>query len=236
MKSVSIKFGFVLATVLVVVGLVFALNRQSVAATSPEKISQMAENNNLTAPTLAPVSKPADSQATVKSVKGIEIELKGIGMDGDRFGVDFCFTPPSQADWLIGSSPEDVTLTVGDVTIPYKGFNVLDPKTDGVDYKSDHCSRAFFLLDKEYDLSNVTITINRLVTSVPEQPDCAKVQERLNKNKTGIEIKCKSEPGSFGYEITKKPEKESADKIDKKIRDAFSDIFEGPWVFETGIK
>jgi len=86
------------------------------------------------------------------------------------------------------------------------------------------------------DLTEFTLILKRLVTSIPERPDCNKAQEKLNAARTGIIIQCLEGESTFGYEVLKMPETMTDAQARTVVAEALSDIVRGPWVFSTGLK
>ena len=174
------------------------------------------------------------SYVTKQQVNGIEIEVVGKQVVENFLLANICFQLPDDKDWLLGNRPEDIVLTVGDKTISHSGWSAIDLKTDakGVNIR---CDQVKFSLSGQEDLSSFVITVNHLITSIPEIPDCDKAQAKLDKKETGIKIKCSKTESSFSYEITKKPESLSDYEVQRSIGIAFSETVDGPWVFTDSI-
>jgi len=193
---------------------------QEIAAVNPiTDNSSHAANSDFNKPTYV----------TKQQVNGIEIEIVNKQLLDNFLLVDVCFQLPSDADWLLSTHPEDVTLTVGDTTILHSGWRDLDEITKSHGNKM-RCDRISFQVDRQEDLSSFVVTINQLVTSVPEIPDCDKAQAKLDKKNTGIKIKCSKTESSFSYEIAKKPGNISDSELRQSVEDAFTDKVNGPWV------
>lgn len=166
---------------------------------------------------------------TKQQVNGIEIEIVNKQLMGNFLLVDVCYQLPSDADWLLSTHPEDITLTIGDTTILHSGWKDLDETTKSNGNKM-RCDRISFQVNRQDDLSRFVVTINHLVTSAPESPDCDKAQAKLDKRNTGIKIKCSKTESSFSYEVTKKPGNISDYELRQSIENAFSDTVDGPWI------
>jgi hypothetical protein len=102
--------------------------------------------------------------------------------------------------------------------------------------KTHRCDYLDIYLNTNIDTTTIMIAIRNLSISVPEVPDCVKVQERLNVAQTGIVVKCEHGPGYFDFDILQMPDSISEIAAVEIIREAFHDaIIEGPWVFEIPI-
>ncbi len=165
------------------------------------------------------------------------MQLVGVQLaNSDLLQVDVCFDYPNQEDWLLSNSPDNVFLTVGQQTIFHSGFSEIDVKSDANGNHTQRCDNLNFPVTPGQDLSSFTITINQLVTSVPEQPDCAKVQGKLDSANTGIQISCNAAKGNSGIDIKGKPSNLSDFEARKIVFLSLTDTFQGPWVFTSGIK
>lgn len=214
------------------VGVAFYTHSVSASTTVGFEISKESTNIKLNAPIISEANKP--SNITKQLVNGIEIEIINQQVQDNFLLVDVCFQLPSDSDWLLSTYPDDVILTVGNETIPHSGFGEIDTKTNASGNKT-RCDRVTFQISGQEDLSKFVITINHLVTSIPENPDCDKAQAKLDKKNTGIKIKCSKTDSSFSYEVTQKPGNMSSYETQRPIESAFSETFDGPWAFEIGV-
>lgn len=214
------------------VGAAFYTHSVSASTTVEFAISKESTNIKLNAPINSEANKP--SNITKQLVNGIEIEVINQQVQDNFLLVDVCFQLPSDSDWLLSTYPDDVILTVGDETIPHSGFGEIDTKTNASGNKT-RCDRVTFQISGQEDLSKFVITINHLVTSIPENPDCDKAQAKLDKKNTGIKIKCSKTDSSFSYEATQKPGNMNSYETQRSIESAFSETFDGPWAFEIGV-
>lgn len=182
------------------------------------------------------VSDIPASTSQVQQVNGITIELDAIQKAGEYVQASVCYQLPSAADWLLGNSASDVVLTLADKTIPLWGGSLIEWKTAPDGAKTHRCDRLLFPVAADQDLSALTLTIKRLATSVPEQPDCDRAQEKLTQAGTGIQIQCQHSENAFGYTVEQRPTTMSEGEAQKLVYEAFSEIVQGPWVFTTGLK
>ena len=164
------------------VGVAFYTHSVSASTTVGFEISKESTNIKLNAPIISEANKP--SNITKQLVNGIEIEIINQQVQDNFLLVDVCFQLPSDSDWLLSTYPDDVILTVGNETIPHSGFGEIDTKTNASGNKT-RCDRVTFQISGQEDLSKFVITINHLVTSIPENPDCDKAQAR---NRTTISV------------------------------------------------
>lgn len=171
-----------------------------------------------------------------QEIDDIAIELRDVRREKDFVRVEICYDLPSDADWLPGNSADDVILTVGNKTIPLWGGGFIRWNTAPNGTEKQRCEYLLFPMTGDLDLSYFSITIKRLVTSMPEQPNCIAVQEKLTQAETGIRIQCDHKENAFDYTIDQKPGSMSAEEARQLIYDAFSEIVEGPWVFTGNLK
>ena len=219
---------------LMLAGVAFYAQTSASASTTKEfEISKEVSNINLESP-ISKVDSPPD--ITKQQINGIEIEIINEELMDNLLLVDICYQLPSDADWLLSTYAEDVVLTIGGKDILHSGFAEIETKKNADGKKTHRCDRVSFPIDAQENLSEFSITINHLVTSIPEQPDCDKAQIKLDRENTGIKIKCNKTNPSFSYEVTKKPENMNKYETMKTIENSFSEIIEGPWVFTTGLK
>lgn len=236
------KHGIALTTLVMIIVLVVAvlyasttalasrLNR-SVDSQTSANLDLLTENSSRAS---SSDSNSKTSYVTKQQVNGIEIEVVGKQVVNNFLLVDICFQLPDNQDWLLGARPEDIILTVGDRAIPHAGWSVIDEITnaDGAKFL---CDQVKFQLSGQEDLSNFVITVNHLITSVPEIPNCDKAQAKLDKKNTGIKINCMKTDSLFSYEIKQKPEKMSAYDVQQFIDTAFRETIDGPWVFTDSL-
>jgi len=163
----------------------------------------------------------------VQTVNGIEIQIINVRVTKQSVIAHLCYQLPSDADWLM----EDIQLTNGEETITDHQFGLEEWKLSSDGVKTHRCDYLLIPIKPGMDLSHFTISIGRLATSVPEQPDCDKVQEKLDQTQSGITIKCIRGDYYFGYEILTKPEAMREQDARKVAELAFSDNVFGPWVF-----
>jgi len=162
-----------------------------------------------------------------QTVNGIEIQISNVRVSKQFVAAEVCLQLPNAADWGM----EDIRLTSGEITITDYKYCCGEQRSSPDGNKVFRCDDLLIPIEPKMDLSEFTITIGRLATSVPEQPDCDKVQEKLDQAQSGITIKCIHEDYYFGYEILTKPEAMSEQDARKVAELAFSENVFGPWVF-----
>jgi len=183
------------------------------------------------APTAPPMSLTMTPAAIMSG--GLSVELLSVQVRDGYLETALCYPLPSDADWFIGSAPDDVFITVGAQTVPYVGAGLIEFRTDTSGRNTHRCDYIQFPITKDQDLSRFTLTVQRLVTSQPEQPDCDRAQQKLTAR--GIVIACQHGDQSFTFNITQKPEGMSEEEAQRLVADSFTDIVTGPWVFQTGL-
>lgn len=235
------KHGITLTTLMMIVVLVGAVLYASTivfASTTKKPVDSQASTgvNPMTISTSHTSSSDLNktSYVTKQQVNGIEIEILGKQVANNFLLVDICFQLPNDNDWLLSARPEDVILTVGNNTISHSGWSQIDAKTNANGSKI-RCDLVKFQLSGQEDLSNFVITVNHLITSIPENPDCDKAQAKLDKKNTGIKIKCSKTDSSFSYEVTQKPGNMSSYETQRSIESAFSEAIDGPWIFTDSL-
>lgn len=178
---------------------------------------------------------PLDSGTSLnpQPVNGISVNLIGTNYSDGYLQASVCFQLPSEDDWLLGSSAEDVTLLIGEKRVPIWGFKLIDWKQSAAGNKTHRCDQLYFPVSADEISQPFTITINKLATSIPEHPDCEKAQAKLNSARTGIVIKCKTNTNGGGFEITQKPASIENVQATKLVQEAFSETINGPWVIDA---
>jgi hypothetical protein len=216
------RFGIVFAFVAMVIGIAFM-----VWASYNRKITP-AQAANLPLPPDKSNPAPVMSKTVnaIQTVNGYSLELKEVRWLGSRLLADFCYTLPSEADWII--PPDAAALTVNGETFPHDEYGLM---TMGNEENTLRCVYISFPLRTEVNLSEFSISVDRLMTDVPERPDCAKAQVKLDQAKTGIVIECELMPHISGFSIVQRSPAMSDEEALKIAEDAFSDILEGPWIF-----
>lgn len=178
---------------------------------------------------------PLDSGTSLnpQPVNGISVNLIGTNYSDGYLQASVCFQLPSEEDWLLGGSAEDVTLLVGGKSIPIWGFKLIEWKTSDKGSKTHRCDQLFFAISEDEVSQPFTITIKKLATSIPEHPDCEKAQAKLRTTNSGIAILCKTSSNGGGYEIVEKPAAIENAQAYRLVQEAFSETVNGPWVIEA---
>lgn len=176
----------------------------------------------------------------VKTKNNLKVELLGVQVDGGFLYADICFDFPSDDPaWSLGG-PDNLKLSNGVTEIGVYSIEMIpDPQT-GLLKKDDkgrfigRCDRVGFPLTEGFALENLKISIGKLITDMPETPDCDEVQAKLDSKNTGIKIKCINEPGKSGVELVVKPKDLDDAQAQKMITDAMIESVNGSWEFEVG--
>ena len=249
--------GIVLAAVAIVVGLVFsvpkAANLSSSAEASNAQPASLAdsfdkeireESMSLTdgqineAPVLVPVTSvqsqlPNIPEPIIKVSNGTAVELRGVKMGEKYLEAAICFQQPTtDIAWYPGDSASDVFLTVEDTAIPIWGYTLLDWQVTEDGKILSRCDTLLFPVSTGQELSNFTITIKRLVTDIPEQPDCEAAQQKLSAHE--VVIQCEHGENSFSYDVVQKPAALTETETHDLVHESFMETVSGPWVFTIG--
>lgn len=184
-------------------------------------------------------SRELPTPQTLKNQEGFSLELTYANRSGDFVRAEFCYELPTNEDWQVGKFGQGVTLTAGETTYPVS-HGGLSLKESPVNTQGEkRCSYVDFDVPKEQELGEVAITVDRLMTSLPEVYDCEKAQQKLeNSNKgKGIVVNCRIGDHSSGFDIVNKPMDMSNEKAaELAIDEGFSSTIYGPWKFFINIE
>lgn len=109
-----------------------------------------------------------------------------------------------------------------------KDFSLSDP---------ERCNSIGFDVPYDPSVVSVTLTVPKLLASVPEVVDEERVVVANQKlESTGIEFEYKNEDHGGNIVILKQPEGWTNEQIYDLVWDALADQYEGPWVFTVTIK
>jgi hypothetical protein len=146
-----------------------------------------------------------------------------------------CFQMPSAVDWGLTAS----TLRVGGKEYPFAGGGLLRG-TDGKDFlltDPERCVSIGFNIPYDPTVTSVTLTVPKLLASVPEIIDQERVKmanQRLAA--TGIQFDYENGDHGGNIVIVKQPEGWTDGQIYPLIWDALAEQYEGPWVFTIPIE
>src|SRR6266545_5563318 len=138
---------------------------------------------------------------------GVSIQFTSADRSGEIVRAEFCYQLPTSEDWQLGRRPDDVTLSTDKNTYVHSGGGLSVAEFPVNEKGQTRCSYALFNVPSDQELGEVTFTVTRLVTSLPEQFDCKNAQGKLDKSEKGkgITIKCRNTENSSGFDITSKP-------------------------------
>jgi len=237
-----------IAGALSVAVIVVVANRPASAAAMPvEKalILQTTDSQNPPASADNPLANtaalPKNAYPIAQTKNNIKIELLGVKLKAGFLYADLCFDFPSDNPaWELGG-PDNLKLSNGVAEIGVYSIEMIpDPQT-GLLKKDDQgrfagrCDHVGFPLPQGFALENLKISIEKLVTAMPESPDCSQAQAKLDSKNLGIKIKCPAEPGLSGFEIIAKPNGMDQTLAQTMVTEALVESVEGPWEFEIGI-
>jgi hypothetical protein len=161
--------------------------------------------------------------------------LKDLRMTPSYVEASICFQMPSAVDWGLGAS----TVTVGGKDYPFSGGGLMHgtKKQDFALTDPQRCSTIGFDIAADLSASSLTLTVPRLMASIPEVVPQERVDlanQRLAEE--GIEFKYVVIDHGVNIEIVKRPEGKTDEEIYPKIWDALADQYEGSWVFTVPLK
>jgi hypothetical protein len=186
-------------------------------------------------PTVTAAPKLPPPFPKTQSVNGLDVELLNARILDEQLTIDICHQMPTQEDWIVGNHPEDSFVTINGKNTNLNGFGILYYRTSSGTGKNTHRCDALNFPVSNPDIGKMTLTITEFYTSVPEVPDCAVAQKKLDEAGSGIKFTCNSGEGFFGYDITQKPEGMSDNDARRIVFDSFSSHVKGPWVFDINL-
>ena len=168
----------------------------------------------------------------IQSVEGIEVEF--IAADwrgGQETWVTVCYEIPTDTYWLPGRLPEDVTLSSGSASVPMSSLELVGWRvaTDGG--LTQRCDRIQFRLPEFSASSEYTLTIHQIAADLPDDPDWAELQQRLDASSTGIRIEPLPDAEGFSFALVEKPETMSDLEAHNVVVGMAGDVVKGPWAF-----
>jgi hypothetical protein len=248
--------GIVLVAVAIVVGLVISVPKAADLNNSAEAFSDQPESpvdsfdkevrEGISLTSGLPLDErvviedpPAESQLPiipepiVRVSNGTAVELRSVQMGDKYLEAAICFQQPTtDIAWYPGNSASDVFMTVEDTVIPIWGYNLLDWQVTEEGKILSRCDKLLFPVATDQELRNFTITIKRLVTDIPEQPDCEAAQQKLADHE--VVIQCDHGDNSFSYAVVEKPTALTDSQIHDLVNESFMETLNGPWVFMIG--
>ena len=127
-------------------------------------------------------------------------------------------------------SVDEAYLETDQERIPLEGFSLyrLEIEKQG----ARQCSYLYFPWTRKNGVHHQVkaLVIQALAQDVPEQPDCAAVNQRLREQ--GIETRPASGQGIGGCEVVKKPQDITLEEAYQQVFQALSARLQGPWRFE----
>jgi hypothetical protein len=130
-------------------------------------------------------------------------------------------------------------LTVAGKEYSFSGGGLL-PGTDGKDFlltDPERCSTIGFDIVYDPSATSVTLTVPKLMASIPEVIDKERVDaanQRLAD--TGIEFDYENRDHGGNIVVLKRPEGATDQEIYPLIWDALAEQYEGPWIFTVPIE
>lgn len=162
------------------------------------------------------------------SAAGVDMELARVAVAPSETEIELCYTLPDGQDWQPVAS---LSLAGEPALMSGASFVALPDPAD-----SERCVRQNFAAFAGNNVSPLVVTVERLQTSVPDDPDVwAGFAGALAE--FGIEAEAFAQPHTY-FTIVSTPEgmtdAELAEIIDNAREDLRATV-EGPWVFEVGV-
>ena len=165
----------------------------------------------------------------------VSMTLKDLRLTPSYAEASICFQMPSAVDWGLSAS----RVTVGGKEYPFSGGGLMHgtSKQDFALTDPERCSTVGFDIAADPSASLLTLTVPRLMASIPEVVPQERVDlanQRLAEE--GIEFKYVVIDHGVNIEIVKRPEGKTDDDVYPLIMNALTDQYEGPWVFNIPLK
>lgn len=194
----------------------------------PQVSSQLVDE----VPSLAYVPSDEITYPIAQKANEITIEVLSVAKGEEFLTADICFEfPTNNPEWMLGDGPSYLVLSNGVQEIGVYSGALLDLKVNDKNEYVGRCDRVNFPRLKTQTSDNLQIIVKRLSTVIPERPDCAKAQSKLDAAKTGIVVACPNEPGLGGFIVQSAPENIEMAQAYLLAEDAFREVVEGPWIF-----
>ncbi len=165
----------------------------------------------------------------------VSMTLKTLVLNPSRVEALVCFQMPSAVDWGLTAS----TITVGGKEYPFTGGGLL-AGTDGKNFRltdPERCTTVGFDIAYDPPATSVTLTVPKLVASIPEVIDKERVaaaNQRLAG--TGIEFDYANLDHGGNIVVLGRPQGATDEEIYPLIWDALADQYDGPWIFNVTIE
>lgn len=124
-----------------------------------------------------------------------------------------------------------IHLNAGDIDIKDFKSVLAGWKYSDNQAKTHRCDILSIPVKAGMDLSTFTISIGKITTVAPEQPNCDAAQKKLDDAKFGITIECTHGYLTFEYNIVSKPDSMSEYDARQIVSEAFVESVTGPWEF-----
>ncbi len=169
------------------------------------------------------------------TANNVSMTLKTLVVNPSHVEALICFQMPSALDWQLTASK----VELGGVEYPYSNGGLIHGGS-GKDFTLNDAERCASIgFDAIYDesVSSVTLTIPKLVSSIPDVITKDRV-EMANQRLADKGIAFDYESGDHGSNIVvlKRPDGATDMDIYPLIWDALADQYEGPWVFTVDLR
>jgi hypothetical protein len=155
---------------------------------------------------------------------------------GPDVWVTLCYQLPSDAEWVPGRLARDARLSVGGSSAAMSSLELIGWRVSPDGKRTDRCDRMQFSLAAPSATSTYTLTVERIAANLPEIPDWAEVQRKLDAAHTGIKIEPDAGAEGFSFALLEKPADMSDTEASNVVVDIAGNVVEGPWTFTFLIK
>lgn len=165
---------------------------------------------------------------TALKLSEINLEFSGYKVEKDLFTIIICFAPPTKELWYF----DHIYFS-----IEHLGMAESWVRTDTQTGRPDgfSCGNIAYPIDSIPNTGKAKLSIGQLKT--PDDGNCDKAQQNLDKAKTDIVIRCDpSINNGLGFVIVKKPIFMKDGEAIFKAQEAFCDTYQVNWQFSFFIE
>jgi hypothetical protein len=171
-----------------------------------------------------------------QNVNGIEITAHNIRRGENMLKADICFPVVDSEDWMINQ----IALQYNGKEIRDWGGSLINPIIPAGNGKQGRrCDMVYFSVPDQEEISEFTINVISIYAPPREGGMCERIdtiQKQLDRQDSGIKIKCQEGNGMAGYQIVAKPDTVGEEEAQKIIMNAMNHTIQGPWKFTVRLK
>jgi len=179
------------------------------------------------------------ANASTLTQKDVPLELTSAYRDGETVKAEFCYLLPTSEDWQLLRPLGNVTLYARGISIAARESYLSVFERPGNTRGLKRCSTVVFQVPSKQELGEVTIQVNRMMTSEPDVLDCNTAQKKIDESEKfkGLVIQCIQGDHAGGFEVIHKPDNINTDEANAFVNfEVFTNSIKGPWSFTTTIK